>query len=870
MGYKQELLQKIQNIKDFMKDRNQDVDGTLKVDRLIKVYEDVTQVNRFFNTFNLPYYGSQYFGSKEKYDEFMDKNQGLFKGKSIPNIHPNLTMDIKIPDVDFEAVINAIEESSVLDEAQLEEVYKEGDPKIRAFNLPLTDVVNNIKADADALFEPDVAKELKNSLDFANGEMIQKIGKNLVDNAIEANSVIPMIHGHAQFKEFVKSKGLDENVVVNHSGGFLNISPDLFYNTQNIHIYRPFLDMKVEVSEDYQQKIHSLGELVEEQGLLANASGGESGSKEYGLADYFAKQRTLKKALVDYAKLQNEDEKREALINIDRLSKETKEITERYDKVLTYIKENFDLDNISLPGNLYGGRAGEAKSLDLENWYPDLPQRYDFENAKAVVFLNGFTQVKAACQAGDVTVEEYLANPTKAYLKGCENIGKKEDAKFYLPRGENNPLGKRLARTLAHRPDAYNALQGYQMIGGRAMEFITNTSSNKENQVNNVIVSNIVKEHDVVFNHRPERLFGNPDEPKIDNIKNLFAFASIEDDLYKVSDCYRDNKGDLAPYPVSYEQALQSQANVSIEDQYRNLMAAFKDFALDRKYMSDHLEEFGGRDKTGNPIPLTCHSLGTVIAAGRDYFEDCMLAHNLSIASIADDALREEVTSFMVDPVGTLMKNYLKEGDLAPEELEDVKDNCATVFRGMQVDEGKDFFAKFNQYNQKENGYNAGKAFSKCLDDNKGSWWERLRGKTSKQYNTLQKLARESVKGGGNMPGDSKALYSAAIAYKNYKMPEGGRTFEQLNSTEKRRIEFCDSIIEAYKAQKREAEAQNEAVAENNNAPQQQADNNLQQQFQNQLNQDLEPNNNIQNDNVEEVEENVNQKDQVENEVVEP
>ena len=841
MGYKQELLQKIQNIKNFVKERNENLEEAMKVDRLIKLYEDVAHVENFFGHFNSTKYAVDTFGSVEKQREFMAKNQALFQGNEVPKIHsPNQKAEIEIPNVDFEAVINAIEQNTILDETGLEEIYKKEDPNIRAYNLPMTNLVNNIKADADALFDTDMAAQIKASLDYANGEMVEKMGPNLVDSAIDSNSVVPMIKSVEGFNDFVKSKGLDEHTIVNHNGNFLIISADILAQPGNATVYKPFLKMPVNVPQSYQEKIATLNNMIAEEGLLQEAAGGEAGQKEYGLADYFAKQRTLKKALTDHAKLKTEEEKRQSLTNIDRLAKETQEISARYDRVFNYIKENFDLDNISLNGNIYSGRPSQVENGDLENWYPNLPPRYDFENAKAAVFLSGFTQLKAACQQGNVTVEEYLADPAKAYLKAAENIGNQEDQKYFIPRGQENPLGKRIARAIAHPADAYNTLSGYGLVGGRGMEFVTNTIPDKENQVNNTIVTNIVKEYNVLYNHHPDRLFGNQFEPDIASIKNLFALGDQEDNLYKLSNSYRDKEGNLIPGGgPAYDQALKS--NVPLDQKYQNLMTTFKDFVLERKYMDDHLDQFAGRDRDGDLAELNSHSLATMLVAGREYFEDYMLANNLSIASIQDDALREEVTSFMIDPVGTVMNKYVKADDLATESYGEVKHNFRAVYSGLHSEESQDFFQKFNQFNQKPNGYNTGKTFTKCLDDNKGSWWERFRKKTSKQYNTLQRIAREAARENGNIPGDNKALYSAAIAYKNYKMPEGGRTFNQLNSTEKRRIEFCDSIIEAYQAQKREAEAQREAnqVQAENNQPVQ--DNNVQVDFQNQLNQDLDP-----------------------------
>jgi hypothetical protein len=53
-------------------------------------------------------------------------------------------------------------------------------------------------------------------------------------------------------------------------------------------------------------------------------------------------------------------------------------------------------------------------------------------------------------------------------------------------------------------------------------------------------------------------------------------------------------------------------------------------------------------------------------------------------------------------------------------------------------------------------------------------------------------------------------------------MPEG-TNFNNLSKTAKKRVEFCDSIIDAYEAEKREKELANQPqpVVENNNIIQQ-------------------------------------------------
>jgi hypothetical protein len=229
-----------------------------------------------------------------------------------------------------------------------------------------------------------------------------------------------------------------------------------------------------------------------------------------------------------------------------------------------------------------------------------------------------------------------------------------------------------------------------------------------------------------------------------------------------------------------------------------------------------------------------------VLYAGKEYFVDYLKENNLSLASVRDEKLRNEITSFLTDPVSALSKDFDEEN--SPESINNIKANYNSVWRNNKLEEGRQFFQKFNEFNHKPNGRNVGKTFSKIVSDNKGSWWERLRGKTSKEYSALQKIAREACKEDSPNFGDDKALYVSAKAYKEYKMPEG-TDFNSLSSTAKKRIEFCDSIINTYEARERERQVQNQEAPEVENN----ADNNIisQEEFQNQLGNDLNPQNEI-------------------------
>ena len=834
MGYKEELLKKIEILKQYQQLRETNFDESMKLNKLMEIHEIAAHVGGFLSKFEND--RNTLFGGKDPYVAFINKHQDIIKGRDFPTISREYDGTIKIPDVDFKAVLEAYEAEFPDKKGNLDQLYIDSDSKYKVVDHPFKDVIANLKNDVDALFDANEAKEIKESLDYANGELVEKKGQNLVDGVIEVNSIAPAMKAAAEFSDFVKSKGMDENVVVNNSGSDTAISAGLGISPENIQIYKPFLNIKTVIDEDYKEKILALDNLLKEENLLTDAAGGESGRKEYGLSDYFQKLYSLKKAITDQSKLQSEEEKKANLQRISQLSKETKDVSDRYEKVFDFIKKNFDLENMSLSGNIYPGRPDLVNNGNLEKWWPNLPPKFDFENVAPVIFLSGFSQLKSACQNGQVTVEEYLDDPNKAFLKGVENLSKNDDSKYYLPRSEENTLGKRLARMLVSDERAYSLASNYGMIGGRGLEFLANTDPNKENQVSNTIVTSVIKDYNILYVHSPVKLFGEPFEPNIQSIKNIFAYSEQTDELYKVSDKYLDSEGNPSPIANKYIEGVRGQPKRPLDQEYNRIMNAMKDFATQRKYMFDHIEDYAARDQYGDLTGLNAHSLGTVLMAGRDYFMDYIKENNLSIADIQDDDLRQEITNFIVDPINTTIGKHVKVEDLGNESLNEVKTAYRAMWNEVHENDGPQFIEQFDAH---KHGRNANKTFDQFISANKGGWWERFRGTTSKQYSTLQTIAKEVNKEGSPCCGDDRALYVAAKAYKEYKMPPG-TDFNRLGSTAKGRIEFCDSIINAYEAKQRAnqlANQQNEPAPENNNLIQ---DEQAQADFQNQLSNDID------------------------------
>jgi hypothetical protein len=116
----------------------------------------------------------------------------------------------------------------------------------------------------------------------------------------------------------------------------------------------------------------------------------------------------------------------------------------------------------------------------------------------------------------------------------------------------------------------------------------------------------------------------------------------------------------------------------------------------------------------------------------------------------------------------------------------------------------------------KENGYNVGKNISRIIGDNKGGWGEWLGRTTSKEYKALVSSVEAFNNPQSRTFGDRGNLRYFAEKYVDHKLPLGAK-FEDLKPIEKKRVEFCLSIIETCKAMDREELEANKDIVKDNN-----------------------------------------------------
>ncbi|MBO6285822.1 MAG: hypothetical protein J6O18_05910 [Bacilli bacterium] len=858
MPYREEFLKKLQQLREYKDSWENDQQHALLMKNVLPAREISYQLGRFMLVLNN---SSELFGGKDKFNAFMEKHADILPTKRFPHIETTHDhAQVRIGEADYEKILDALDEEFKDRPEVLEDLFfKKASPDYKKINHPLSNLVDNIKKDVDTLYEDENDKAvLKEALDYANGEIVEKLGPNLVDNAVDANANLRRLKAHKEFDAFVKEKGLDSNKIKNQTSLIATISAGVDNHPENFVTFKPFRDMGLNYDEDYKNKLLQLDELLQQEGLLTEAHGGESGFKEYGLADYFRKNYALKRALTDYANLTDEQrqEKKEALTHIKVLTDEVKDVTAKYEKVFDFIEKNFDLENIALCGNVYSGRAQTVENGDIVNWKPNLPPKFDFEKTPAVIFLSGFTQLKASAQAFGAPIKDYLDHPDQAYLAGAKKFGEAEDRKYYLPPSEENTLGKRMAHMFYHSAMAYDEIPGIAMMGGRGMEFLYNTSPESKDTMGNVITSSIVMDFAKLYNRSPELYFGYDSDPDIDTMKNIFVAGDDVDKLYKLSPKYVNDDCEFDPAVKDYAAAVKAHGNTPIAEEYRRIIKAMQDCFEEEEEMSNHPEIYLKAPKDH----MIHFSRGAVVAAGRQYFMDYLRENSLSITSVEDEELREEISDFIVNPLQTFNDNHYEFPEDGVEDPKDIQDGYESAWKKYGKKHAEAFAEKFEENNHKPNGYNAGKDIPTILRDNRGGWWERFRGTTSQQYRTLQKAAEASTDPESATYGDKEAMYVAAKAYRAYKLPEG-RTFASLSKTAKKRVEFCDSIIAAYEQEKAARVAANNPVAPNNNIIHNDINQN---DFQHQLENDLGPKENKAVKAVEDIQEAATKKEELE------
>ena len=639
-------------------------------------------------------------------------------------------------------------------------------------------------------------------LNYVNDLIVAKADTDAIEKVIENVSEGTGIEARKHIEEFANKNGYDPETLKNTDGGMGMLD---FYpaNNQQGDLLNEISKQNFNLTNEYKNTILELDRLITKKNIIQNGNGGESDHKEYGFTDWINKATEVKDAILKISSIKSSqrDEKIQAIKDFIVKAKEFKEINEKYEDIYEEIEKNFDIKKISLPGNIYSGRAHPYE--DIKSFKPDVPKNFDNERAPIGVILNGYAQLKAFCNNNNIALKDLLDDPAKVYKKAGYEFVKNIDQKYVLPR-ENNTLGKRMAHVLVQIDGEYNKKIGEFAYTSRALEFLWQTKEQDENSIDTYIKGSATTGTIHLFNHNAERMFNNEnDEADYDTLKSLFARGDDVENLFTLSKNYRDENLELVKdLDEKYNTAVTSKAhNASAE--CNRVLKTINDFLVERKNLDDHEEEI----TNGKAVLKTdAVSPAKIFAAGREYFKDYLVKNNINLLDIpAGD--RKKIFGFINDPVKAFQKKYGNDNKFflnrqdKTETYNLFKTELKTELNKMyEKEDTKNFADKFALNNQKEHGYNAGKNINAILSDNKGGFFERyIFRNTSNEYKALEEAVKAATDPHSPTNGDYDQAKLYAIKYLEHKLPEGVNE-DNLSATGKRRIEFCRSFLKTLDA----------------------------------------------------------------------
>ena len=647
MGKLFDLVKKyVQELNEFNERQKNDFHGARKFDPVYNAYKNKLRIRALAKS--IDHASVLLFGSKQNYYQFLSQ---IIK----PETYSIPEFDFSNPDnmPNYEEIFNRIEEH--VDEEKFKVIKNDFEAKIKDhFDVathPFKEEIDKNIEYIDTLSDEDMPKaekdEIKESLLYANEMLIKKHGDNYVDQAIDIVGTTRDKIANKNALEFAAENNINANLYTQaeKSTGILNAPPD---RPELSNMVKPLLD-QFHLDPNLKIKIKALDQLVEGTGIMEAMIAGEQGSKEYGLSDWFNRARTLKDELLNH--INNPDasknDKIASLRRINEASKELKNITNKYDLLMNFVKENFDLKTISLPTNIYSGRP----SLDdhnIANYKPDLPEKYDFENAPYSVILNAYSQAKALCRLGNMSMDEFLENPVKSYIELCYRQIQPIDDRFKLPK-ETNSLGKRIAHILVQPSKPYHIVSALTM-SSRNLELVTHLSPDAEDSIKNASIALLGGAYAGTLNHSGATLFNEANG--LDNIKNLFALGDNEDNLLKLSDKYLDRNLNFdTELNTKYNNKIRSLANQNPLIERNRVLNILKDYFIERKSFYEDPNFLDGiddnMDDRFNP--------GVIFLAAKEYFQDYLFKNNINLKNLSAND-REKIIEFYQNPVQAFME----------------------------------------------------------------------------------------------------------------------------------------------------------------------------------------------------------------------
>ena len=739
-------------------------------------------------TKEIDYYGRDIFANNNEYHNYVK----AFFGPDAYSI-PEASIE-KDEIKDYETFLNNIEAKMTKDQRENITVGFITNKQLLFLkpSHPFNEEVKKMKADVNSFNENEIPEEEKqkiiSSLDYANNMLIKK-SSGYMDDIIDTTARTRNLEAFKHTDEFIANNNINVNALP-HDDHVEDITDVVPNNKAKGDVLKPLIDKKLSIKPELIKKLKDLDNLVKDKKILKSIVAGESGSKEYGFDDWFNKARELNKAMFEYTQIDKNN--KELMLNklrgINKLSDELKDVTERYKDVLKFIKDNFDLNKISLPRNIYSGRT--KISDNLEDYSPDLAQEFDEENAPYGVILNCYSQLKSFCNEGNMTLDEFIENPVKSYLNICKNKVNNINNKFILPRNGNS-LGKRMARMLVQNVAAYHETAEYANKA-RSLVFFTHLSDYDENTLDNIFLTLYGEKYASMLDQSGEGLFYP--EYGTNNLKNLFILGDDRDNLLTLSDRYIDDNFNFADTDALYNERISQMGNVNPVDECNRMINVLTDYFVERKNI------FNTKLSTINDHYKDACKPGYMFMAAKEYFTDYLSKNDIDITMIRNEEDRKKVLEFAQNPAEAYFK-YSTNKDIfvrnVPNESEvRMKNKFGDFWSDKYKTKCEEFVHTFDTKNNEANGYNSGKNITNILSANKGGIWERFIARsTSPQYKALVEAIEEALNPDGFTYGDLELVKLYAKKYLDYKL--NNQTYDDLSTTGKKRVEFCRTILDS-------------------------------------------------------------------------
>lgn len=785
---------------------------------------NILKVNGLIDIINLK--APKLFGSRDEFKAFLRENDELFAKKgpfkddfetSIPNIK-KLYPDHYTGEIsDYETVFDRLEEKLGKNniDAIIDAYDKDACVKPPVLTNPMEPYINNIKKDIDTLYQDQEDKErLKANLDYANKMLVEKKHRGQYDKVIDDVSISRVYLAKDNIEEYAIEKGLDPDKLVSLQSDNNYIDMECKTNddvklTKSFAINNP--DNRI--TPELKEKLLDLDKFITELGIPSEFISGEQGTKVYGFYDYYKKSQEISNLIGTYQEKNNADDKKQIIEDIFLKTSELSSIETRYDTLFHRIERSFDLEKISLNANLYTGRESSFVPENIKTFRPNLPLKWDNENSAWGVILSGFCQVKGAAQKAGISLEEYLDKPVESFLKGANNYSKSLFDQVYLPRAQENTLGKRLAHALIMDDAVGSEYMRNITYESRSLEFLNSAEDFNDNTIAKTINNNIGTNYYRQFDRGANKMWLNGEYPDYDSIKNIFAMADKTDKLYELSNNNYDENMNMGP-SYSYKNVIttEMQNNSSLAEKNK-VLEIFKDYLIERNVMMSNPDEYV---QVGKGALRAYVDNIAVLVAGKKYYDDFLTMNNKDIYAYSKNE-RKEIVNFLKDPVGAFVKKYKSELDLDRDDInslkEDYKQENDRINGAPKAEAFRNAFNKFNTYEG-----NRGKNINQILKDNAGGWLEWLGQTTSRQYVDLKEAFEAANNPASPTYGDFKSSKYFAQRYIEHKLPEGVE-FENLKPNEKRRVEFCRTIILAVNEMEKSnpnIEHQNNNIIDNN------------------------------------------------------